>query len=188
MKRGGISGISRERPVLIAGPTASGKSTLAMEIAARDGRVIVNADALQVYGCWRLLTARPDAGDEARVPHLLYGHVGREQPYSVGHWLRELRAVLARHPTAVIVGGTGLYFSALTEGLADIPPTPPETRATSASCTITLPPTARPKAPTTMPTRMAWPTRTTMKAMPTTSTMPTWPPPMRAAGSCSRRC
>ena len=124
-----LAGLRPEAPVLIAGPTASGKSGLAMQLAVEQGRVIVNADALQVYGCWRLLTARPDAGDEARVPHLLYGHVGREQPYSVGHWLREVRAVLARHPTAVIVGGTGLYFSALTEGLADIPPTPPETRA-----------------------------------------------------------
>ena len=124
-----LAGLRPDAPVLIAGPTASGKSGLAMQLAVDQGRVIVNADALQVYGCWRLLTARPDAGDEARVPHLLYGHVGREQPYSVGHWLREVRAVLARHPTAVIVGGTGLYFSALTDGLAAIPPTPPETRA-----------------------------------------------------------
>jgi len=74
-----ISGISREAPVLIAGPTASGKSALAMEIAARDGRVIVNADALQVYGCWRVLTARPSLADEAALPHALYGHVGRQE-------------------------------------------------------------------------------------------------------------
>ena len=119
--------ISRERPVLIAGPTASGKSALAMELAARDGRVIVNADALQVYACWRVLTARPSAAEEAALPHALYGHVGRDQDYSVGAWLREVAGLLVR--PVVIVGGTGLYFSALTEGLADIPPIPPEVRA-----------------------------------------------------------
>jgi tRNA dimethylallyltransferase len=121
-----LAGISRELPVLLAGPTASGKSALAMELAARDGRVIVNADALQVYGCWRVLTARPSVADEGTVAHALYGHVGREMTYSVGHWLREVMAVL--HGPVVIVGGTGLYFAALTEGLADIPPTPPEVR------------------------------------------------------------
>ena len=80
--------------MLIAGPTASGKSALAMELAARDGRVIVNADALQVYDNWRILTARPSAADEAALPHALYGHVGRDQPYSVGHWLREVAPLL----------------------------------------------------------------------------------------------
>lgn len=123
----GIAGISREAPVLIAGPTASGKSALAMEIAARDGRVIVNADALQVYDCWRLLSARPSIEDEAALPHALYGHVGRAELYSTGRWLREVTALLD-HPV-VIVGGTGLNFSALTEGLVDIPPVPPEVRA-----------------------------------------------------------
>ncbi len=113
--------------MLIAGPTASGKSALAMELAARDGRVIVNADALQVYGCWWVLTARPDAGDMARADHALYGHVGIDAPYSVGHWLRDVAGVLDR--PVVIVGGTGLYFTALTEGLADIPAIPPEVRA-----------------------------------------------------------
>lgn len=113
--------------MLIAGPTASGKSALAMELAARDGRVVVNADALQVYGCWRVLSARPSLGDEAALPHALYGHVGRDQAYSVGHWLREVQVYLDR--PVVIVGGTGLYFSALTEGLAEIPATPPEVRA-----------------------------------------------------------
>ncbi|NGM46721.1 tRNA (adenosine(37)-N6)-dimethylallyltransferase MiaA [Rhodobacter sp. SGA-6-6] len=125
--KGLLSSISREAPVLIAGPTASGKSALAMELAARDGRVIVNADALQVYSCWRVLTARPSAAEEAVLPHALYGHVGRDQPYSAGHWLREAVALLDR--PVVIVGGTGLYFMALVEGLAEIPPIPPEVRA-----------------------------------------------------------
>lgn len=122
-----IATISREAPVLVAGPTASGKSALAMDIAARDGRVVVNADALQVYARWRVLTARPSVADEATLPHALYGHVGREHPYSVGEWLREVAPLLSR--PVVVVGGTGLYLSALTEGLADIPPTPPEVRA-----------------------------------------------------------
>jgi tRNA dimethylallyltransferase len=120
-------GISREAPVLIAGPTASGKSALAMEIAARDGRTVVNADALQVYGNWRILTARPSLAEEAALPHALYGHVPRERAYSVGEWLRDLEPLLDRK--MVIVGGTGLYFRALTEGLAEIPPIPPEVRA-----------------------------------------------------------
>ena len=118
--------ISRERPVLIAGPTASGKSALAMEIAARDGRLIVNADALQVYDMWRVLTARPSAAEEAALPHALYGHVGRAE-YSVGAWLRDVTGLLDR--PVVIVGGTGLYFMALVEGLADVPPVPAEVRA-----------------------------------------------------------
>jgi tRNA dimethylallyltransferase len=122
-------GLSRDRPVLIAGPTASGKSALAEAIVARDGGVVVNADALQVYGCWRILTARPTPAQEAALPHRLYGHVGRDEPYSAGHWLREVTRVLAEGRRPVIVGGTGLYFSALTEGLADIPATPPELRA-----------------------------------------------------------
>ena len=122
-----IDDISREAPVLIAGPTASGKSALAMDLAARDGRLIVNADALQVYDNWRILTARPSLADEAAVPHALYGHVAREAPYSVGHWLRDLAPLLA--DPVVIVGGTGLNFNALTRGLAEIPEIPPEIRA-----------------------------------------------------------
>lgn len=118
-------------PVLIAGPTASGKSALALEIAQAQGRVIVNADALQVHNTWSVLTARPDAADCARVPHHLYGHVPRGAEYSAGHWLREVSALLDRQPNAVIVGGTGLYFTALTQGLAEIPPTPPEVRETA---------------------------------------------------------
>ena len=121
-----ISSISREAPVLIAGPTASGKSALAMALADRDDRMIVNADALQVFGNWRVLTARPSVADEAAIPHALYGHIPRDAPYSVGHWLREVATVL--NGPVVIVGGTGLYLSSLTEGLAAIPPIPPQVR------------------------------------------------------------
>lgn len=121
--------IPRGRPVLIAGPTAAGKSAIALAIAERQGRAIVNADALQVWNCWRVLSARPFAAEEARAQHLLYGHKGRADDYSVGHWLREVKAVLEKTPDPVIVGGTGLFLSALTEGLADIPATPAAVRA-----------------------------------------------------------
>lgn len=119
----------RDRPVLIAGPTASGKSALALALARAQGRVIVNADALQVYARWRILTARPTAEEEAAAEHLLYGHLADDAPWSVGHWLRAVADILARHPGAVIVGGTGLYFTALTEGLSVIPPIPARVRA-----------------------------------------------------------
>jgi len=116
-----------DRPVLIAGPTASGKSALALRVARRGG-VVVNADALQVFAGWRVLTARPSAAEEAAAPHALYGHVGWTRTYSVGDWLRDVRPVLdGARP--ILVGGTGLYFRALTEGLADIPATSPEVRA-----------------------------------------------------------
>ena len=113
--------VSAEQPVVIAGPTASGKSALAMEIVAAQGGVIVNADALQVYGCWRVLTARPSVAEEAALPHRLYGHVGREEAWSVGHWLRAVLGIMAEGLRPVIVGGTGLYFAALTQGLAEVP-------------------------------------------------------------------
>lgn len=122
-----LDSISRSAPVLIAGPTASGKSTLAMELAARDGRLIVNADALQVYANWRILTARPSVADEAALPHALYGHVGRDQAYSVGHWLRDVAPFLEQ--PVVIVGGSGLNFNALTRGLAVVPEVPAGVRA-----------------------------------------------------------
>ncbi|WP_114967191.1 tRNA (adenosine(37)-N6)-dimethylallyltransferase MiaA [Alkalilacustris brevis] len=115
--------------VLIAGPTASGKSALALAIAEAAGGIVVNADALQVYECWRILTARPTPEDMARAPHRLYGHVACDAPYSVGHWLREVADLLQGGRRLIVTGGTGLYFTALTEGLAEIPATPPEIRA-----------------------------------------------------------
>ncbi len=124
-----LPSLSRTRPVLIAGPTASGKSALALALAQRDGRLVVNADALQVYARWRILTARPSVEDEAQAEHRLYGHIDRTAPYSVGHWLRDVADVVAAGQPMVIVGGTGLYLSALTEGLADIPATPRDVRA-----------------------------------------------------------
>ena len=124
-----ITDISPEQPVLIAGPTASGKSGLALNIAEAQGGVIVNADALQVYSDWRLLTARPSVEEDTRAPHRLYGHIKGTHPFSVGEWLSEVKALLSHSDERlIIVGGTGLYFSALTEGLADIPPTPAEVR------------------------------------------------------------
>ncbi len=124
-----INSIPPDRPVLIAGATASGKSALALSIAQASGGMVVNADALQVFANWRVLTARPSAMEEEIAPHALYGHVPGDQDYSVGHWLRDLEPLLSGEPRPIIVGGTGLYFSALTEGLADIPLTPPEIRA-----------------------------------------------------------
>ncbi len=128
--------IPDDKPVLIAGPTASGKSALALLIAEQFGGVIVNADASQVYDCWRVISARPSAEEEARAPHLLYGHVSYDQDYSTGHWLREVKPLLTGGARPIIVGGTGLYFSALTEGMADIPPTPSEIRAEADSLTL----------------------------------------------------
>ena len=119
-------------PILIAGPTASGKSGIALELAKRLHGTIINADALQVYGLWRVLTARPSAQDEAEAPHELYGHIDPVESYSVGQWLRDIGPKLKEaeksERTPIIVGGTGLYFSALSEGLAEIPPIPVEIR------------------------------------------------------------
>lgn len=121
--------LAPDKPVLIAGPTASGKSALALQIARRFGGVIVNADALQVFAGWRILTARPDAADLAQARHLLYGHIAHDAPYSVGHWLREVAPLLTGPERPIIVGGTGLNFYALTRGLAEIPATPADLRA-----------------------------------------------------------
>ena len=122
-------GIDPGRPVLLAGTTASGKSALALAIAETQGRTVVNADALQVYARWRILTARPSESDLVRAPHALYGHLAADADWSVGHWLRALPPLLAADPPPVIVGGTGLYFTALTEGLANIPEVPAAIRA-----------------------------------------------------------
>ncbi|MFQ1702203.1 tRNA (adenosine(37)-N6)-dimethylallyltransferase MiaA [Loktanella agnita] len=120
--------IPSDMPVLIAGPTASGKSALALHIATQQGGVIVNADALQVFDGWRILTARPDDQDLAAAPHALYGHVPFDADYSVGHWLRDVTPYLNGDQRPIIVGGTGLNFNALTKGLVDIPATPDELR------------------------------------------------------------
>ena len=121
------------RAVLLTGPTAIGKSALAMDIASKRNGIVVNADALQVYSCWRVLTARPSVEDEKQVQHLMYGHVDWRVKYSVGVWLREIERVVDRYSNRllVIVGGTGLYFSALENGLAPIPSVPDSIRAES---------------------------------------------------------
>ncbi|WP_323770247.1 tRNA (adenosine(37)-N6)-dimethylallyltransferase MiaA [Antarctobacter sp.] len=124
-----LASCAPDRPVLIAGPTASGKSALALAIAEAQGGVIVNADAIQVFSDWRVLTARPSSEEEARAPHALYGHVPGDQPYSVGDWLREVAALFPGAERPIFTGGTGLYLTALTEGLAQIPATPPQVRA-----------------------------------------------------------
>ena len=124
-----LTDIPLERPVLIAGPTASGKSALALAIAETGGGRIINADSMQVFDGWRVLSARPSPEDEARAPHALYGHVPQDSTYSVGAWLREVVPLLKGGPRPIVVGGTGLYLTALTEGLADIPQTPAAVRA-----------------------------------------------------------
>ena len=121
-----------KRALLIAGPTASGKSALALENAVGLNGVIINADALQVYSALRILSARPTPEDEARVPHRLYGHVGAEQPYSVASWLaeahREMAAAWEHGLLPIVTGGTGLYFRALELGLAPVPEIPEDVR------------------------------------------------------------
>ncbi|MEQ9527594.1 MAG: tRNA (adenosine(37)-N6)-dimethylallyltransferase MiaA [Parvibaculaceae bacterium] len=120
------------RAVLIAGPTASGKSALALALAEKVGGEVVNADSMQVYREMRVLTARPSAAEEARVPHHLYGVTGAASPLSAGRWAvlaaAAMREIAARGRLPVVVGGTGLYFRALVEGLAPIPQIPAETR------------------------------------------------------------
>ena len=117
---------------LIAGPTASGKSSLALKLAEAADAEIVNADSMQLYRDLRVLTARPSAEDEARAPHHLFGTVDAADGWSVGKWLRAAADLLAElaaaHRPVIVVGGTGLYFRALTKGLAHIPPVPAEVR------------------------------------------------------------
>lgn len=123
-----LENIPSDQPILIAGPTASGKSALALEIAEADGGVIVNADALQVFDAWPILSAQPPAEDKARATHVLYAHLSYDATYSAGAWLRDIRPLLLGKDRPIIIGGTGLYFTALTEGLAEIPPTPADIR------------------------------------------------------------
>ncbi|MDJ1158572.1 tRNA (adenosine(37)-N6)-dimethylallyltransferase MiaA [Chelatococcus sp. SYSU_G07232] len=121
------------RAVLIAGPTASGKSALALALAEAHGGIVVNADSMQVYRDLAIITARPTPEEEARAPHRLYGHVDGAENYSVGRFLADARAVIAaawaegRLP--IVTGGTGLYFKALIEGLSEIPVVPETVRA-----------------------------------------------------------
>lgn len=112
--------------MLIAGPTASGKSALALRRAASSGGVIVNTDAMQVYDVLRVVTARPSAAEMAGLPHLLYGTVQPSVRFSTGDWLRAVQAILAEHAgrELIFVGGTGLYFEALTNGFAEVPQVP----------------------------------------------------------------
>ncbi|MFO1186652.1 MAG: tRNA (adenosine(37)-N6)-dimethylallyltransferase MiaA [Alphaproteobacteria bacterium] len=122
----------RPRAILIAGPTASGKSALALALAEAIKGTVINADALQVYAELEVLTARPDVEARARAPHALYGHVPSREAYSVARWLGDARFAVAAAERAgrlpIIVGGTGLYFRALLKGLADIPEIPAEVR------------------------------------------------------------
>lgn len=128
-----LTATHQKRALLIAGPTASGKSALALEQARARNGVIINADALQVYAALRILSARPAPEEEALAPHRLYGHVGAEQPYSVATWLtqarREMEAAWEQGHLPIVTGGTGLYFRALEQGLAPVPDIPEDRRA-----------------------------------------------------------
>lgn len=123
----------RIEPILIAGPTASGKSALAIRLAEALGGVVINADSMQVYADLHIITARPTPAEEARVPHRLFGHVDGAENYSVGRWLADARAALDRCKQEglrpIFAGGTGLYFKALLEGLSTIPPVPDSVRS-----------------------------------------------------------
>jgi tRNA dimethylallyltransferase len=120
-------------PILIAGPTASGKSALALALAERLGGTVINADAMQVYRELHVLTARPSLEDERRAPHVLYGHVPGAEAYSAARYAAEAGDAIARARQAgrvpIVVGGTGLYFKALNDGLSPIPPIPDAIRA-----------------------------------------------------------
>jgi tRNA dimethylallyltransferase len=121
------------KAVLICGPTASGKSALALELAREFGGVVVNADSMQVYAELRIVTNRPRPADEARAPHRLYGFRPASEPYSAALWLKDVQAALdeakGQGLVPILVGGTGLYFKALTEGLSEIPEIPEAIRA-----------------------------------------------------------
>ena len=125
--------VSTTAVVVLAGPTASGKSALALDLAERFGGAIVNADAMQVYREMSVLTARPDAAAEARAPHRLYGVLSATEACSAGRWrawaVEEIGTAHAAGSLPIVVGGTGLYLKALTQGLAPVPPVPAEIRA-----------------------------------------------------------
>ena len=118
--------------MLIAGPTASGKSALALELAQKAGGVVINADSMQVYRDLRVITARPTPEEEARVPHRLYGHVDAAMNFSAGAWVTDAAKALAearaQDIVPIFVGGSGLYFKALTRGLSAVPPIAAEIR------------------------------------------------------------
>lgn len=120
------------KAVLIAGPTASGKSALALELALSAGGVVINVDSMQVYRDLRIITARPTQDEEARVPHRLYGHVDAAVNFSAGAWVADAAKTLEEAQTEgrlpIFIGGTGLYFKALTAGLSVVPPIPAEIR------------------------------------------------------------
>ena len=132
-KSGDGSGKGRlKNAVLIAGPTASGKSALALDIAERRGGAIVNTDSMQGYSILNVLTARPNSEEMARAPHHLYGHIHPGTAYSTGAWLRDVMRLMAedafRDRIPVFVGGTGLYFRALVEGISEMPDIPKSVR------------------------------------------------------------
>jgi tRNA dimethylallyltransferase len=131
----GKDGVREERltkAVLIAGPTASGKSALALALAEATGGVVINTDSMQVYRDLRVLTARPTPEEEARVPHRLYGTCDAAVNCSAGSWIADAAAALAEARATgqlpIFIGGTGLYFKALTRGLSAVPPIPAEVR------------------------------------------------------------
>lgn len=132
MLRDDIDGKGGTKAVLIAGPTASGKSALALALAEATGGIVINTDSMQVYRDLRIITARPTPEEEARVPHRLYGYCDAAVNCSAGSWVADAAAALAEVRAAgrlpIFIGGTGLYFKALTRGLSAVPPTPPEVR------------------------------------------------------------
>lgn len=127
-----MTAVDTLKAVLIAGPTASGKSALATKVARRLGGIIVNIDSMQVYRDLRVITARPSMAEEQELPHRLYGHIDAQENYSVARYLSDAAEILAECQASaklpVFVGGTGLYFKALTRGLSRVPPIPAEVR------------------------------------------------------------
>ena len=132
MLKDGIDGKGGTKAVLIAGPTASGKSALALALAEATGGVVINTDSMQVYRDLRIITARPTPEEEARAPHRLYGICDAAINCSAGSWVADATAVLADAQAAgrlpIFIGGTGLYFKALTRGLSAVPPIPQDVR------------------------------------------------------------